>query len=404
MRILALSTWWPEPADNGSRMRIMHLLRTLGERHEVHLVAFSQGPTAQLRDDELRRICASVQAVARPGRPIGLADQLVSLTRPEPASVRATWSAAFATRVTQTALQVQPDVILAFQIDVAPYAQQVPGALRVLEELELNYIFGQPRVQHSLKGRLRAHLTALKHRQYVAWLLRDFAAVSVVSEHEAALVRNLAPRNLALAVLPNGADIVGCASYAYAPEPDTLIYPGALSYDANLDAMRYFLCAIFPLITRERPNTTLRITGKATAEQRAALPALPGVTFTGYVEDIRGLIARSCVEVVPLRQGGGTRLKILEALALGTPVVSTAKGAEGLEVRPGHDLLIADEPRAFAEATLRLLADPDLRARLSAAGRQTVAQRYDWRTIGQRLDDLLYTAVAQRNAAYVTPA
>jgi polysaccharide biosynthesis protein PslH len=390
MRILALSTWWPEPADNGSRMRIMHLLRALCSRHEVHLIAFTQGPAGNAQRDELRRICASVTAIERPGRPLTLGDRVQSLFVAEPASVRATWSTAFTTAVEQTAAQIQPDLVLALQIDTAPYARRLAPAPLVLEELELGHIFEYYRHQRDPRLRLRYLLTALQHRRYVSALLRDFAAVTVVSAHEAALVRHLVGRQaLDIAVIPNGADVAGSATYTYQPEPDTLIYPGALSYDANLDAARYFIAEILPLIRKERPNATLRITGRHTAEQRAALGAADGVAFTGYIDDIRALIARSAVEVVPLRQGGGTRLKILEALAVGTPVVSTSKGVEGLELEPGRHLLVGDTPQAFAAHTLDLLRNAELRARISADGRRAVAEHYDWQAIGARFVDFV---------------
>ncbi|MFV9505142.1 MAG: glycosyltransferase family 4 protein [Oscillochloridaceae bacterium umkhey_bin13] len=402
MRILVLSTWWPEPADNGSRLRSMQLLRALSTRHEVHLVAFSQGPVAQLQRTELDQICASAVAIERPGRPLRFRDRLQSLMVAEPASVRATWSAEFAATVQASTERLNPTVVLALEIDVAPYARQLTSAIRILEDLELAYLFEHYQQYREPHLRLRYWLTALQHRRYVAALLRDFAAVTVVSAREAALVRDLVgQQSLELAVIPNGADVAASAGYRYQPDLDTLIYPGALSYAANLDAMRYFVAEILPLIRRERPQTRLRITGRTTPEQRAALSNLEGVEFTGYVEDVRALIARSTVEVVPLRQGGGTRLKILEALALGTPVVSTSKGVEGLELQAGQELLVADQPAAFAAATLHLLNDSDVRTQLSEAGRQAVGARYDWAVLTPRLLELLETVVEMRTPAYV---
>jgi len=119
------------------------------------------------------------------------------------------------------------------------------------------------------------------------------------------------------------------------------------------------------------------------------LPERRNVMFTGYLDDIRPTLARSWVNIVPLRQGGGTRLKILEALAAGTPVVATAKGAEGLELLPEQEILRADTPAAFAATVLRLLDDADLRARLSRQGRQAVTARYDWSSIGQQFNEFI---------------
>lgn len=398
MRLLVLSTWWPEPADNGSRLRIMQLLRALSARYEVHLLAFTQGPAAGVQRTELEQRCGSVQAFARPSRPLTSLDRMKSLVVSEPASVRATWSPQFAQAVTGTAARIRPDAVLAMEIDVAPYARLVRGTSRILEDLELNFMLQQYRLHRAPHKRLRYLLTALKHRSYVKQALRDFAAVTVVSPDEATLVRQImGAQPLTVAVVPNGADVAGSSVYQYKPDTDTLIYPGALAYHANLDAVQFFLQTIHPLIRRERPQATLRITGRNTDEQQTALGSCEGVEFTGYVADVRALIARSSVEVVPLRQGSGTRLKILEALAVGTPVVSTRKGMEGLELKAGQHLLVADTPQAFAQATLSLLADAGLRQRLSQAGRQAVAERYDWRTIAADFCALVEESV-QRNS------
>jgi glycosyltransferase involved in cell wall biosynthesis len=129
--------------------------------------------------------------------------------------------------------------------------------------------------------------------------------------------------------------------------------------------------------------------------QLEELPKHPGVHLTGYLEDIRPAIAQSWASVVPLRQGGGSRLKILEAMALGTPVVSTTKGAEGIESICGEDILVADEPEAFADAVLRLLGDPVLRAQLAANGRQLVAARYSWQMCAEKLEQVLDRVIGQ---------
>ena len=165
---------------------------------------------------------------------------------------------------------------------------------------------------------------------------------------------------------------------------DTLIYSGALTYHANFDAVNYFLHDIFPLIQKECPDARLYITGSLEGVPLDQLPENDAVAFTGYLDDIRPAIARSWISIVPLRVGGGTRLKILEAMALGTPVVATSKGAEGLELIPDHDIVLADTPATFAESVLSLLNDPARRLQLSAHGRRIVSTKYTWQKIGQQ--------------------
>jgi glycosyltransferase involved in cell wall biosynthesis len=150
--------------------------------------------------------------------------------------------------------------------------------------------------------------------------------------------------------------------------------------------MCWFVGDVYPLIHARVPDVQLTITGEAA---NRPLPAAPNVVHTGHVENVRPLVASSCISVAPIRIGGGTRVKILEAMALGTPVVATSKGAEGLDVCHGVHLLIADTPHAFAEQVLRLLADPGLRRELSRNARDVVEARYNWKAIGCRFEELL---------------
>ena len=212
---------------------------------------------------------------------------------------------------------------------------------------------------------------------------------------EQALVRAVAPHMARIAVVPNGTDLERNPFGSDPPEPDSLIYSGALSFQSNFDAVDFFLREIFLLVQAQRPGTRLRITGGIDGVPTQQLPQHPGVTFTGYVDDIRPLIAGSMVNIVPLRSGGGTRLKILELLALGTPVVATPKGAEGLDLIPGRDLLIAEQPAEFAQAVLSLLANPELRETLRHNGRKTVEARYDFARIGESFCAFAESVVAE---------
>jgi glycosyltransferase involved in cell wall biosynthesis len=168
-----------------------------------------------------------------------------------------------------------------------------------------------------------------------------------------------------------------------------MIYSGALSYSANFDAVAYFLAEIFSRIRREYPQAKLYVTGKLDGVPVEQLPQQDGVEFTGYVDDIQAKVAESEVCVVPLRVGGGTRLKVLEALALGTPVVSTSKGVEGLEASDGEEVLISDDPQGFAHAVGRLFDDKELYEKLARNGRSLVEAHYNWEYIGEQLNNFI---------------
>jgi glycosyltransferase involved in cell wall biosynthesis len=196
-------------------------------------------------------------------------------------------------------------------------------------------------------------------------------------------------RGCRVEVVPNGIDCQYNKPTFVPVGSNRIIYNGALTYSANYDAMRYFLREIYPLIRDQHNEVSLTITGSTKGVDLTTLMLDESVSLSGYVDDIRPLVAGSAVCVVPLRIGGGTRLKLLESMALGTPVVSTSKGAEGLDVVNGEHLLIADTPADFATCTLRLLCDTRLRRRLAINARQLVEEKYDWKQIGQRFVDLV---------------
>jgi glycosyltransferase involved in cell wall biosynthesis len=192
-------------------------------------------------------------------------------------------------------------------------------------------------------------------------------------------------------VIPNGVDCDHNRPGWGQARDCRLVFNGSLTYSANYDAMRWFLGQIYPLVQEQMPQVSLTITGSLQGVDLSGLNLDSSVQFSGHVADVRPLVGGATACVVPMRQGSGTRIKILEAMALGTPVVATSKGAEGLQVSHGHDLLIADPPAEFATQVLRLLRDPDLRGRLAANAHHLVERHYDWRAIGQQFVNLLET-------------
>jgi glycosyltransferase involved in cell wall biosynthesis len=294
------------------------------------------------------------------------------------------------------------DLVLACEIGPGIYTSRYVQAMdqipRVVEDLELSMILAKVKAQGASLERWRSHLAWWKQRRYAARLLKHMDGCTVPSAVEEQLVRSIVPGYGPLSVIPNGVDIERYSGDFGAAEPETLVFAGALTYEANLDAMQFFLTEIFPLVKAARPNVMLRITGRTEGARLDRLPMDHGVVLTGHLEDVRPTVARSAVCVVPIRTGGGTRLKILEAMALRTPVVSTAKGAEGLAVTPGTDILIADSPADFAHAVLRLLGDQALSTRLTENGRRLVTSDYGWDRIGQRLDRFLVGIVEKHQA------
>jgi glycosyltransferase involved in cell wall biosynthesis len=237
----------------------------------------------------------------------------------------------------------------------------------------------------------RGALDRFESRQLVATEDRAWSSAAGVifcSEREADGARRRVPGGR-IAAIPNGVDLAAfqpepAASEARHQEAGLLTFVGLLRYTPNADAVRWFVRDILPLVRRQDPSARFEAVGKTPSPAVLALAA-DDVRIVGSVPDVRPFLARASVVVVPLRAGSGTRIKILEALAMGKAVVTTSIGCEGLAVRDGVHLLVADDRESFAAATARLLAVPELRARLGAAGRALVERDYSWSTSVDRL-------------------
>jgi polysaccharide biosynthesis protein PslH len=399
MKLLFLSRWLPYPANNGSKLRVYNLIKNLAKRgYEIHLISFYElGEDPELARQPLSQFCANLETVLyKPFRPTSWQSRLAFFS-PKPRWAKTTFQAEMARLVEASLASQNVEALLASEIDMAGYGVVAKkyGVPALLEELELGMLYERYSLSSQLKQRLRNGLTWLKMAAYVRSLARKYAAITVASEKEQAIAGKVV-RRTPLAVLPNGADLQTYTFHPYqaGKRRNRLIFNGALTFNLNYEAMSYFLNEIFPVIRHKEPDLELLITGRyenldplKLVQGRAA--RLDGVKFSGYLENIGPAVADSRACVVPLLHGGGTRLKILEAFALGTPVIATAKGAEGLAVQPGRDLLVANSPTEFAQAVLDLLADPVLAANLTVNARKLVETYYDWGHITGQLDVLL---------------
>jgi len=392
VRLLIVSAWCPTPANNGAKQRAYALLRELASRHEVTLLTFAEeGEESTL--EEVRPWLADLEWVrGNPNKPTA-APPLPAYFGRRPASYATTFSRTMA--VAAHARAQRADAVVAMSIGSAVYFDRRHEAPTVFEEAEGAAIHGQIASAPTRARRLARRLTWWKYGRYLARAARHFDATTVVSEAERDLLVGAGAPRARVAVIPNGVDL---------PEHGfddsrarRLVYAGAPTYSANIEAVRWFASEVLPRLDGGALDVRLHVTGgHAGIDIRGLADA--GIVFEGHVADIRRFVASSAVAVVPLLSGGGTRLKILEAMAMGTPVVSTSKGAEGLDVRHGEHLLIADGGSAFARAVGQLLEDAALAARLASAGHRLVRERYTWRRIGRDLDDVVSEAVARANA------
>jgi glycosyltransferase involved in cell wall biosynthesis len=213
---------------------------------------------------------------------------------------------------------------------------------------------------------------------------RRYDCVLAVSSEDRIALQRLLPTAM-IPVIPNGVDMRAFARTRPLPGGSTLIFVGTLDYRPNIDALTWFADEILPLIRSQQPQVTVQIVGRNAAPAVQALAEYEGIELVGEVDDVRPYLEAAAVYVLPMRIGGGVRLKLLEAFAMHVPVVSTSLGAEGVEgLQAGEQALIADNPSHFAAAVLQLLADRAAATRLSVAAR-SLAATYNWAVIAPRL-------------------
>ena len=219
-------------------------------------------------------------------------------------------------------------------------------------------------------------------------------AIFVTSMQDEALLERDVPR-IPKFVVPNGVDTSHSKPSSEGEESWSLVFTGSMGYVPNHDGILYFLDDIFPLIQREIPDVKLYVVGDRPPE-KLLKRASNNVIITGYVEDVRPYVWRARVSVIPLRVGGGTRLKLLEALAMRKAVVTTSIGREGIEVADGESVLIRDDPQAFAKAVIELFREPKLREKLTQNGYDLVRARYDWSVIGEQVEEIYRSLISNK--------
>lgn len=401
MRLLVVSTWLPYPLDNGSRVRAYHLLKRLSQRHTITLLSFGS-----VRDAEalapLKALCERLEVVL----PTPLQNNRLGkrgLFSTVPRHYVQTDSEEMR-RLVARSVETH-DAAIGMQVDAARYLGGHPEIPRVFEEAEVGVLRDRFVREADLLRRLRHGLTWWKFRRFVRGLVNRFDRTTVVSAVERDHLRAVGCDASRVAIVPNGTVLPEAATMRRRHD-NRLIYPGAVAYFANLDAVRYFVRDVLPLVRGQRPDVSFLVTGSTEGADIGDLACVPGVTFAGCLPDIDEAISESAVCVVPLRMGGGTRLKVLQAMALGTAVVSTSKGIEGLDLEPGRHVLVADSPSAFAAQVLRLLGDDNLRNQLVEASAALVRDRYTWDRIGEVFEGVLTEAVeehaARRSASSAT--
>lgn len=381
MKIFFLSYWFPYPPDNGSRIRVFNFIKELSTKHEVHLFSLLQSDSDPKNVDTLEKYCRVVSLHPTPGPRKSLAASLWLFAR-RPRSIVTRFDPELYEKVQRAIRDIQPDVIIVSMVDVAEYItfgkMNIPCVL-IDHNCEFGVIQRMADFASSVPSRLRFEMTWRKYAAWEAGILKQFDRVVMPNEEDRQKMQQFSPSVKNISVIPNAADTDYYNPALWSPEPRVLVYNGALTYGPNFDAVLYYKEKIYPNLMKVYPDIQLLVTGRYDGINVDRLTDCPGIKLTGYVEDIRDVLYRSSACIIPLRRGGGMRLKIPEAMAAGVPVVSTSMGAEGLECAHEKHLLIADTAADFMTAICRVLEDKALIETLRQNARQLVETKYSWK-------------------------
>jgi glycosyltransferase involved in cell wall biosynthesis len=394
MRLLAVTYGLPWPLTEGAKIRDYHLLRETAKDLEIILLSLCKDDRNHPGFSELRRFCVHVESYVPPERPSWGAAAAHWRAR-RPWATFPFYFEPFAQRVAALCERYRADIVQIEHSFLAAYRNSIPRSCRAILSLH-NVGERQYRGMVGLAGGgVRARLKAAVMQGWEGDWARRFDHCITVSGEEEAWLRRRAPR-LPITVIENGVD---CARLRPLPPAagNELLFVGVLGYPPNADAVIHFARHCLPLLRRLVPGIKLLVVGRNPRRDVRALTADDGIELHEDVPDIMPFYQRARACIVPLRAGGGTRIKILEAMALGRPVVSTSKGCEGLGLIHGNQLLIADRPADLASEIKRLLVSPSLGARLCAQARCWVEEHHDWVKIGDRLRTL-YRGLLERTA------
>lgn len=410
MKILVLTQLPPFPPDSGPKVKTYHLLRHLAAQHHVTLVCFTRDEQDEANAARLRPLCTELHTVPQPrSAPHKLVAAARSLLGGRPYVVERAASAAMhqllARLVYAAAAAGKPfDLVHADQLVMAQFAAPLPLP-RLLDEHNVAWKqYERIAERRRGLGRWARRRESRLLRRYEGRVCADFEAVTVVSEEDRRGLLAALGRERELPVIPIAVDCAAEPALPRAPAARAILSLAPMRAPLNADGVAWFAREIYPLVQRAVPDARLAICGaEPTPELRALAELDTSIEVAGHVADPRPYVAGAACQIVPLRGGGGMRVQILEALARGVPVVSTTAGYAGMDLVPGRHLLVADTPSDFADAVALLLRDPEFGARLAAAGRQRVLERYDCRAVYPALD-AIHAAIAARPAAGRGPA
>jgi len=398
MRILWIKANKILPVHSGGDIRSFNILRHLSSRNEVVFCSYYDGPPDDHYAEELRQFLPNAVAISTGRRKPGVVSRTVAycaaLHRSEPFAISRFSSRSVKDWISKRCCETEPDVIVCDFLNAAiniPRSRVIPAVL----------------FQHNVESELwkrralleshpfRRFFYRIEYSKMAAYERRTLAAfehIIAVSEHDKQLMSEwLNPSRIT--VVPTGVDLREYTPSTRDPQTRSVVFVGAMDWEPNIDAVEFFATKIWPAVVAEIPTALFRIVGRNPAPRVAKLKS-NSIEVTGRVSSTAEYLQNASIVVVPLRIGGGTRLKIYEAMACAKAIVSTSVGAEGLAVESGRNIVIADTPDIFAKAVIRLLQSPAIREKIASAAVE-LARSFDWSVVASKFERSLEQTVKE---------
>jgi polysaccharide biosynthesis protein PslH len=403
MRILWINTELLHPIDKGGKIRSYQMLKRIKEQHAVTYLSFANA-TADEPFEQASEYCDRLVTVPRRERPkTGLrfyGDLALSAGSSLPYAIHKYRSRAMRAAIQRELQHHHYKIVVC---DFLASAINLPSNTKpasVLFQHNVESTIWQRHFETNISPARKAFFYDQwrRMRGYEQAACAEFDAVVAVSEQDRVRLQNDFKLPTVFDV-PTGVDTDYYHPNGHARQPFELVFTGSMDWMPNEDAILYFARDILPLVTRSIPDVTLSVVGRNPSRKLIELAASESrIRVTGRVDDIRPYVDRAAVYVVPLRIGGGTRLKIYEAMSMAKPIVTTTIGAEGLPVRDGDELLLADSPNDFADAIVRMLRDPAAASRLGQQARKAVCERFGWQHAASRFMEICENTASTRDA------
>ncbi len=390
MKILMLTPYLPYPLVSGGQIRTYNLLKHLSHSHQITLFALIKDEQERQYLKELKPYCHQIKLFKRTSKPWALRNILLAGLTPYPFLVTRNWPLTMKRAVKQELGSAAYDLIHAETFYMMPNIPPTKIPI-ILVEQTIEYLGYQDYLRRApklLKPLLALDVAKIKFWERYYWQKAD-KLITMSEEDKTFIQKSLPSQSLNLDVVANGVDLEYFSQLKKKlPSKPTVLFVGTFKWLPNIEAVDLIVKDIWPLIKRKLPQAELKIVGFSPTSKIKSYAQDPSIKVLGGIPDIREAFATSHVLLAPILSGKGTRFKVLEALITGTPVVATNLAVEGLRVKPGENVLTADNPRQLAQLTLKVLQDAKLRQRLAQAGKQVVRRHYSWDIIAKHLDHI----------------